>query len=67
MIIKYCIVPHDADVVLKYFNIDTNDYDSMIEYDVAVKDTVKSICSELGVLCSDVEIYEKYDGYEVEN
>ena len=67
MIIKYCIVPHNADIVLRYFNIDTYEYDSMLEYDIAVRDTVKAICSELGVLYSDVEIYEKYDGYEVEN
>jgi hypothetical protein len=66
MIIKYCIVSHDADIVLRYFNLDTNEYDSMLEYDIAVKELVRSICSELGLSLADIEIYEKFyfnDGF----
>lgn len=61
MVVKYCIVPHDADVVLKYFNVNTDDYDSIIEHEVAVKDIVKTICSEYNLSLFDVEVYEKFD------
>lgn len=63
MIVKYCIVPHDADVVLRYFNIDTDDYDSISDYSYAVRDIVYNICADLNISVSQVEIFKKYYGF----